>query len=188
MAGSVALGVLLVAASQSSGQRTSEAAAEIADVASLAPLVTWQGPDSAVAQAGYFRIADEEGWVKLWERHVGEPAKRDNISRPFMPRVNFDRCMVVAIFKGDATNSNGVTVESVSQDDERVLLRIDESTYQTSGPDGGGVKCRPFGIFVLPKSAKPVVIEENVQGLKDQPEKWKERARAIGPDCKRMSP
>ncbi len=168
--------ILLTAASWKSRQQTA-APPEATASSDPAVLVAWQGPDSAVTEPGYFRVGRQEDWVKLWEKHIGKPAQRDNVGRPFMPRVNFDRCMVVAIFKGDGWNSNGVTIESVSQDDERILLRFDESTFQTAGVDGGGVKCRAFGIFVLPRSDKPVVIEENVQGLKDHPDKWKERAR-----------
>lgn len=169
------LSALLAAASWAPQDRTGGAPSDQAG--SDAVLVAWQGPDSAVTERGYFRVQEEEDWIKLWERHIGKPAERDNIGRPFMPRVNFERCMVVAIFQGEGWNSNGVTVESISQDDERILLRFDESTYQTAGIDGGGVKCRAFGIFVLPKSDKPIVIEENVQGLIGHPAQWRERAR-----------
>jgi hypothetical protein len=143
------------------------------------PLVTWFGRDSAVKEQSFYRVTDDDGWLRLWEKHTGQPAKRGNFDQPFIPKINFDKCMVVAIFKGAKVNSNGVIVLSVTEDEKRMLFRFDESTFQTFGQDarGGAVDVTPFGIFVLPRSSKPLVLEENVQGLKDQPEKWKERAR-----------
>jgi hypothetical protein len=147
-----------------------------ADEARIVPHVTWSGPDSRVTQRGCFRARNEQQWLELWERHAG-PARRDNINRPFIPRVNFDACEVVAIFEGDAHNSNGVFLCELVRAGDEWRLRYDEHTFQTAGPGGGAVAVRPFALFVLPKLDGPIVVEQNVQGLKDHPAKWKERAR-----------
>ena len=49
--------------------------------------------------------------------------------------------------------------------------------YQTAGPDGGGKRATPYGIFVLPRSDKELVVEEGVRTLKNEPPKWNELAR-----------
>jgi len=95
--------------------------------------------------------------------------------------VNFDKCMVVAIFQGKSWNSNGVTCYSVQDQGDTVLFRFDEDTYQTMsaepGGNGGGVNVTAYGIFVLPRTTKPLIIEENVQNVIGQPPNWKERAK-----------
>ena len=55
--------------------------------------------------------------------------------------------------------------------DEPKLLRVrfDHKSYQTSGPDGGGERVQPFGMFVIPRTDKPIVLEENTQGLIGKP-------------------
>ncbi len=147
----------------------------------LDPFVTWSGPDSAIKDAAFVRIATAQAWEKLWEQHSGAPLKRGNVGQAFIPQINFDKCIAIGIFVGEKTNSNGVVLDSIREEDGRVLLRFDESTYQTaSGPNDGpdsGVKCRPYGIFVIPKTSLPITVEENQQGLKDQPPRWKERAK-----------
>lgn len=143
----------------------------------LLPHVAWSGPDSHIAQRGYFRIRDDREWLEIWQRHSGQDAKRDNLDRPYIPKINFETCEVIAIFKGDKYNSNGVTIESVQKTADGWLVRFDESTYQTFGPDGGGVKVKPYGLFVFPKREGTVILEENVQGLIGHPPKWKEQAR-----------
>lgn len=159
------------------------AAQDPAGPASLAPLVTWSGPDSTIKEATFQRVIDDAAWLKLWEKHTGRAAQRDNIGRPFIPKINFERCMVVAIFQGARVNCNGVVVESVIVAPDRIVFRFDVSGYQTAAAfddrsgRGGAVDSTPFGIFVMPRSSKSLVIEENVQDLKDHPPQWKERAR-----------
>jgi hypothetical protein len=51
-------------------------------------------------------------------------------------------------------------------------------SYQTAGGiDGGRVPVTPYAFVVIPNSAKLVLIEENVQSLKEKPPVWSERAR-----------
>lgn len=145
------------------------------------PFVSWQGRESAISEPWFARCEDESAWLALWERHSGKPAQRDNVGRAFIPRVNFEKCSVVAMFLGKKVNSNGVVIDSIGCDENQCLIRFDESTFQTMSvaPDqsGGAVDVRPYGIFVIPKTKLPIVVEENVQGVKDQPAKWKPRAK-----------
>lgn len=149
--------------------------------AGMPPLVGIWGARSAIKERSYLRATNAEEWTALWLRHAGaDPAEHTpyyNVAG--VPDVDFGRCMVVAILGGESSNSAGIRVESVSEAEDRVLVRFDHRSYQTAGPapDGGRVACTPFGFFVVPRSAKALVLEENVQGLIGHPPKWKERAR-----------
>jgi hypothetical protein len=87
--------------------------------------------------------------------------------------------MVLAIFRGQAVNHRGVTVKSITETADEVTVRFDYLTFQTAGPDGGAVPASAYGFILLPASKKTVVLEEDVQGLKDRPSIWKERARLM---------
>jgi hypothetical protein len=158
-------------------------AADSSTGATLRPMVTWSGPDSAIIDPSYLRITSAESWLQLWERHSGKPAQRDNIGEPFIPQIDFERCMVVAIFKGRKFNSNGVLCVSLAESGGQLVFRFDERTFQTAAAlddtsgRGGAVDVTPYGIFVVPRSNKSLVIEENVQRLKDHPARWKQQAR-----------
>ena len=161
------------------------------------PLVSLSGAQTKIEGRSYHRLTDVEEFQGLYMRHLGHKAEEfdDYYNTHGVPIVNFERCMVIAILQGDSFNSAGVYVHSVEEDDERILVRFDDRSYQTSGGfredralvegvpdpdklgDGGRQQVRAWGMFVLPRSAKAVVLEENVQGIIGQPPEWKERER-----------
>jgi hypothetical protein len=146
--------------------------------ASESPCVALTGSDSHVSERGYHRITSMNDWKKLWQKHKGQNDEQeyDQFYDPLaLPVVDFDRYMVIAIFQGRAWNSAGLVV-SVSDEEERIVFRFNDKSYQTLGPDGGGKRATVYGFFVVPRSMKPVILEEDVQRLKGQPPKWKERA------------
>ncbi len=128
----------------------------------------WHGDDSKIVARDLLRITDAAAWTELWSRHAPD-------TKP--PEIDFASSMVVAIFQGRGWNSSGVIPVNASEDDATVRLRYDEQSYQTAGPGGGGVRVTAYGFIVLPKSAKLLVIEENVQSLLHAAALWKERAR-----------
>jgi len=123
----------------------------------------FSGADSRVTKREIRLVRSAKDWTELWGRHSLEPS----------PPVDFGEETVVAILLGRAWNSRGVTAR-VTGDDERIRVRFDELSYQTMG---GGDRVTPFGFFVIARSAKPVVVEENVQGLIGGEPVWAERAR-----------
>lgn len=145
------------------------------------PYVTLAGAHSAVKTAEYHRIATQEDLTAIWLKHVGSDAARHSnyYNKAGVPLVDFERCMVVAVFGGKRINSAGIHVVSIADEKDRVLVRFDHRSYQ-SGAEGDRVT--PFGFFFTPRSGKPLVLEENVQNLIGGAPKWKERARfdAIG--------
>lgn len=180
-AGLIAAAAGAVVTARWSAAGAQEATAPRSAAADTVPLVGVWGAKSAIKERSYARVTNAEDWTALWLRHVGADAAKHSpyYNAEGVPDVDFTRCMVVAICQGERWNSAGVRVVSVSEDDERVLVRFDDRSYQTAGegPDGGRVAATAFGLFVLPRSAKAVVLEEDVQNLIGQPPRWKERAR-----------
>ncbi len=143
------------------------------------PFVTFTGPNSRIEEPTWLRITTPEEFHPLYLRHVGlKPEDFYEKRNPHgVPLVDFERCMVVAVFGGKGWNSDGLYVKEVVDDGHRLVVRYDDRSYQTAGPDGGGVRVTPYGLFVLPRRDKELVVEENVQPYIGHPPKWQERAR-----------
>ncbi|MBX3358081.1 MAG: hypothetical protein KF745_06610 [Phycisphaeraceae bacterium] len=144
-------------------------------------LVSLCGPDSAITEGpAYHRIVDADAWKALYLKHLGDRAA--NAPAPWLlpPDVDFSRCMVLAIFRGRSTNCNGEFLVSLDDRPDDLLIRFDSHTFQTAsftGEPDRGVPSTPYGIFILPRSDKPIVLEENVQGLIGHPPVWKQQYR-----------
>lgn len=154
-------------------------AAEEGRPPALRPCVVLTGTDSQVKERSCLRIESQEEWTKVWRRHRGDDAAApyDEYFNPLgLPGIDFDKYMVVAVFQGEGWNSAGVKAVSIVEEKDRILFRFEGKWYQTAGPDGGGKKVSVYGFFVLPRTAKTVVVEENAQGLIGHPPLWKERA------------
>jgi hypothetical protein len=151
------------------------------DAKETKPYVTLAGAASKIAAKEYDRITTHDELVKVWLRHMGaDPARHNDFyNEAGVPDVDFERCMVVAVFGGECINSAGIYAFSIAEEADRVLLRFDHRSFQ-SGPEGK--HATPFGFFFVPRSPKALVLEENVQSLIGGEPKWKERARfeAIG--------
>ena len=171
------LPVLLVASLAQDPQLTARHAAK----AEPRPAVTFTGAASAVTKAGYQRLRTAQELARAWLLHAGKPApERDydffyNLAA--VPEVYFDTFEVIAIFGGETMNSAGFSVAAVLDEPGRRVVRFDHKSYQTAGPDGGGKHVTPFAFLVMPRTALPIVLEENVQSLIGKPPEWKERAR-----------
>jgi hypothetical protein len=127
----------------------------------IKPGSTITGAESRIAKREYSRITSSNQWAELWCRHRGLGSVEDSAG---LPRVDFRQSMVIAIFEGRAMNGSRVRVESISEEREHMVFRYKIQGYQTSGPNGGGVPCTVYGFFVVPRSAKSLVLEEGVGG------------------------
>lgn len=138
-------------------------------------LVVLSGNDSHVSTRAYQRVTSAADWKKTWLDHLG--LRQDTICRTAM-EIDFDRCIVVAVFGGTTWNLCGFQVDSVREDNDVILVRFIDIGYQTAGPDGGGDRVTPYAFIVLPRSDKPIVLEETIRSLdtRDAPI-WKEVAR-----------
>jgi hypothetical protein len=135
------------------------------------PLVSLAGRKSKVTERGYHRVESAKAWDALWLRHQtgkSEPGNGRPESFQF-GAVDFKRCMVLAVFQGEGINCAGYEVHSILEDKERVLVRVEGQYFQT----GGGVAAtEAWGVFVLPQSAKPVVVELDTKSLIAAPPRW----------------
>jgi len=138
------------------------------------PILLLTGPTSQIDATEYHRITSTENWQTLWLRHHGKTAQEAFNERLTNVEIDFENHELIAIFQGVEINSRGLTIDSIIEDDDVITVRFDDWQYQSSG---GADRCSTYGFVLLPKSTKPIVLEENVQGLKDEPPKWKQRAR-----------
>jgi hypothetical protein len=136
-----------------------------------APLAMLTSNDSRVKARTYERVASPTDWKKTWLKHLG--MKEDTIYRPAM-EVDFDRCEVVALFGGESWNTCGFVVDSLTERDDSILLRIEGVYYQT---EGGADRVAPFAFVVLPKSSKPITLELSDPHSPNEPPRWREVAR-----------
>ncbi len=148
-------------------------AAAGAKPSAVRPLLTLTGSDSGVTEAEFVRVSDAAEWKKVWLRHQGVSDQEQWTTRRPMLEVDFDRCEVIGLFRGKGTNRRGVRVESVTEDADRITIRYDDITFQTSG---GAVEATTYGILLIPASGKTVVLERDTQRLKGRPPEWKEDA------------
>ncbi len=144
------------------------------------PIVEWSGADGHIKAPEFVRITEPAAWLDLWLRHTGSEVPHDARWSVQHPRIDFDRYMVVAVIRGETTNTRGERMEGWSISEDRCLVRYDSASYQTASFDGKpdpGSRAVSFGIWVLPKTAAQIVFEENVQGMQDKHPIWKERHR-----------
>ncbi len=147
----------------------------------LRPYVSWVVQHSRIETVEYLRITSEAEWTRLWLRHLGSDTKPERYSHYYnpegVPHVDFEHCMVVAVTAGKRHNAAGVDAVSIIDEGAQIRFRFRDRTFQTSGPDGGAQAVTPVGFFVLPRSASPIVLEEDVQNLIRGDPIWKQRAR-----------
>jgi hypothetical protein len=136
------------------------------------PYVTLAGAHSHIENPEQSRITTEKDLTALWLRHVGRDPEKpysEFHNEAGVPDVDFGQCMVVAVFAGRTTNAVGVYPASVAEDDEKVVLRFAVRSYQ-SGPKPD--EASPFGVFVLKRSRKPLVLEQGHYTLDGAPTRW----------------
>jgi hypothetical protein len=78
----------------------------------VAPLVTHTGTNSHVLDERCLRITTQAEWSALWLEHVGEPPKPQcdmYFNKAGLPVVDFERCMVMAVFGGATNNVAGLS-------------------------------------------------------------------------------
>ena len=160
------------------------------------PYVTLSGTDSQIKERSCLLVSTEVDWIKLWQRHKGvkEAKPYDVYFNPLsLPTVNFDQCVVVAIFQGAESNNAGLRAVSFAEVEGRIVLRFENKTYQTAESSVRASRSKPgeivvevpttgiYGFFVIAKTDKTIVVEEGVRQLLSEPLSWKERARFAKP-------
>jgi hypothetical protein len=147
--------------------------------------VQWSGPHSRIRDKRLVQIADREAWMELWAEHKGDKAERliAHGGGVAAPRIDFERYLVVAMFRGETTNCDGESLVSLEEREKDVLLRFDSFTFQTSSFDGPdhGEPASSYGMWLVPRTGKPITIEENTQGLIGREPIWTARGTLVPP-------
>jgi hypothetical protein len=116
----------------------------------------------------------------MWLEHQTGSAKPEKTPRDLTAaEVDFTRCIVIAVFEGDGFACAGFKVHSVTETAARVILRVNPLYYQTGIgiPPGGpepsdnrfDFNSAAWGIVVLPRTEKPVVVERTTSTIGDPP-------------------
>ncbi len=152
-------------------------AAEDNEKTSRKPSVTFTGDDSRVSERAFHRIVSLDDWAKVWVQHTGQNEVQyknwdnhyDDFYNPLkLPLVDFENYMVIAIFQGSSWNNAGLNAVSISEKADGISFRFEDKPYSTEGPDGGGKKVNVYGFFVIPRSTKPITLEEKVLRMKNE--------------------
>jgi hypothetical protein len=145
------------------------------------PLVQISGPHSKIAERSYRLLTSAKEWNALWHRHTGKPVV--DVSATEVPAVNFDKSVVVAVFHGPIVSDLGIVAHSMVGEADRLVLRYDHRRYGRHVPfkerNKPVVQDMPYGFFVLPRTDKPIVLEEATYTTKSAPPVFVERARLI---------
>jgi hypothetical protein len=144
-------------------------------VEAVPPVLTMTGDRSRMPGPRAVVCGDQKSLDGAWTRHTGEPAKVYYSSSP-APLVDFKRYMVVLIFEGASSNIQGIKFEPITQQGEALLIRYTNYGFQTAGPDGGGVLVQPWGLAVLPRSDKKLILEIGVLDRIGGVPKWTKQA------------
>lgn len=148
----------------------------------LRPYVVLSGSDSAVQKVECQRITADSEWQALWDRHVAQ-TQRTKAGRSMAPRpeVDFERCMVIAVFGGPTCNTTGLKVISISDKGSEIVIGVDWLSYQTMEDTD---RVTPFGFIVMPRSKKPILLQVDTGDLQERgnnaPPKWDDINRLAG--------
>lgn len=140
------------------------------------PYVVVSGSDSGVTTSSCRRIMSNNEWVALWKAHSHRQDKTElGISVQRRLDIDFDNCMVIAIFGGSRWNTKGVRFVSSKDAENEFILRLDWLTYQS--PEDGD-KVTPYGFFILPRRKSPIKIQFDSRTLQEradkEPPEWKD--------------
>jgi hypothetical protein len=149
----------------------------------IKPLVTMHGGHSKITKQRILRITSKEEWEAVWLEHrTGSKDKRDTPTGFDYVDVDFERFMVIAVFWPNRDNCGGFTADSINEDGARITIRLDDHSYQTAviisndNPDGGlaslDTDYGPWGVLVLPKSEKEIILELDERAHIRDPAKW----------------
>ena len=82
-----------------------------------------------------------------------------------LAKVDFDKCMVIAVFEGRGYNCTGLVAVDLLDRPEALVFRFDRNGYQTE--EELDEVC-VFGFFIVPRSTKPIVFEDDRRDLRQR--------------------
>ncbi len=76
-----------------------------------------KGMNSGINSTERLTIKDENSWLSVWKRHTA-----NDVVVPKPPRIDFERCMVVAVFQGDGDWSGVVEIDRIKRFKDKVVV------------------------------------------------------------------
>lgn len=107
---------------------------------------TWRGTDSRVEKPEALRIADEKAWKAAWTRNGGKEAD--------LPAVDFEKHMIVAIFRGTGLESARASDLRVREFEKRISVEYSWTTPLC----GNEPKTTEYLFVKIAKSAKKIEV------------------------------
>jgi hypothetical protein len=148
----------------------------------IKPVLVWTGTDSAQTKESFLRCCTQEDWEEKWRLHRG---KVDAKWLPDCPEVDFGAYMMVIFFEGESAMNYGIRIAEVVEERNCLRLRYQPISFQTIFPAGTKVdwkklETKSYAFVVLPKSAKSIILEKDLQPLLGKPPVWKEHRKIPG--------
>jgi len=141
------------------------------------PIMEMSGAYSKVSNRYYAVVTSEKEWERIWARHSGQAESVLAVGGTRF-NVDFDRYAVVAVFQGIQPYNLGVVAQSVDETPDRTVFRFTNRWVTTTedSPAHTGAPYTPFGLFVISRASKEVVLEEAVYGEKTKSATYTVRA------------
>lgn len=141
-----------------------------ADVLAFKPLQSFHGQYSKIIEPKLLRITTEREWRSIWAEHTGGIAEAMSEIK-----LDFHNEMVIAIFQGASELCNGFEIESAIEKKDCITIRVRALTFQfnlSSDSDANAINSQAWGIFILPRSDKKVLVERDQQIEFSGPPQW----------------
>jgi hypothetical protein len=126
-------------------------------------LKSFMGNNSRITRPRCERITSREAWGRLWKEHAGEEA--------VPPDIDVAQQMVVAIFRGETWNCDGIELVHALDCEDALELFVRGRDYQTMVKRD---RVCPYGVFAIPKSAKRLIVKADSQVFIGGPPAWVE--------------
>ena len=163
--------------------------AEPEPAGALTQLAHWSGSEARRDAPLRTLVTDLEAWEALYTELFGLYKRGDAGRVPSAPPreldgIDFTKEALLVVYLGRSTHCRGVGLQAAYLEADRLLVRIDEHTYQTAamGLDGEPYDPpieHPYGLFRVPRlgPGAELVVERNAQGLIRGPALWTELER-----------
>ncbi|MBX9695919.1 MAG: hypothetical protein K2Z81_26270 [Cyanobacteria bacterium] len=81
-----------------------------------------KGLNSGINSVERLTIKDENSWISVWKRHTAA-----DVVVPKPPHVDFDKCMVVAIFQGDGDWAGIVEIDRIKRFKDKIVVYTNDN-------------------------------------------------------------
>jgi hypothetical protein len=142
--------------------------AEAREMRIYKPFVVLAGAHSRIDKAEHHRITKQADLEKLWLRHAGKG------ERAAVPVVDFDRCMIIAVFGGKRPSIAGLYPHFIADGISTVVNVAYASRPAAEAPKQAATT--PFGWFIVERWTDRVTVKEFVPNANGQPAKRERRA------------